>query len=300
MVRELQSLAIRTAGDVPRYPKVFWERRFGKAGITLYERAQGIDPREVEPYTPPKSESAETTFDIDTRDIGFLKSWLFRHADRIGRTLRKQRLQGRVITLKIKYADFRIITRRVTLDAPTSATETIYETACDLLDHMRLEEKIRLIGVGVSGFDSPPHQLRLPTIGKDSQSNEERRTKLDKVMDELQDKFGQTSVVRGRLFQQAAQPKMGPDPFPSAGKPPIPLPFFGALLYSSAMNIIIMNNRASFLVSFWSVPISRLQEEGHQVTCLVPAGDSEAEATLKGFGEYPQLSFGQQGAESSP
>ena len=207
MVRELQNLAIRTAGDVPRYPKVFWERRFGKAGITLYERAQGIDPREVEPYTPPKSESAETTFDIDTRDIGFLKSWLFRHADRIGRTLRKQRLQGRVITLKIKYADFRIITRRVTLDAPTSATETIHETACDLLDHMRLEEKIRLIGVGVSGFDSPPHQLRFPAIGKDSQSNEERRTKLDKVMDELQDKFGQTSVVRGRLFQQAAQPK---------------------------------------------------------------------------------------------
>lgn len=84
---------------------------------------------------------------------------------------------------------------------------------------MRLEEKIRLIGVGVSGFDSPPHQLRLPTIGKDSQSNEERRTKLDKVMDELQDKFGQTSVVRGRLFQQAAQPKNGPDPFPPAGKP---------------------------------------------------------------------------------
>ena len=120
----------------------------------------------MEPYTPPKSESAETTFDIDTRDIGFLKSWLFRHADRIGRTLRKQRLQGRVITLKIKYADFRIITRRV-----------------------------------------PPHQLRLPTIGKDSQSNEERRTKLDKVMDELQDKFGQTSVIRGRLFQQTAQPK---------------------------------------------------------------------------------------------
>ena len=50
------------------------------------------------------------------------------------------------------------------------------------------------------------------------------------------------------------------------------------------MNIIIMNNRASFLVSFWSVLISRLREEGHQVTCLVPAGDSEAETTLKGLG----------------
>ena len=51
---------------------------------------------------------------------------------------------------------------------------------------LRLEEKIRLIGVGVCRvFDSPPHQLRFPAIGKDSQSNEERRTKLDKVMDEL-------------------------------------------------------------------------------------------------------------------
>ena len=186
---------------------MFWERRFGKAGIILYERAQGIDPREVEPYTPPKSESAETTFDVDTRDVGFLKGWLFRHADRIGRTLRKQRLQGRVITLKVKYADFRIITRRVTLDAPTNATESIYETACNLLDHMRLEEKIRLIGVGVSGFDSSPHQLLLPTLGKDSRATEEHRIKLDKVMDELQDKFGQTSVVRGRLFQQVAPPK---------------------------------------------------------------------------------------------
>lgn len=99
------------------------------------------------------------------------------------------------------------MTRRVTLDAPTSATETIYETACDLLDHMRLEEKIPAHRCRRLRFRQPPHQLRLPTIGKDSQSNEERRTKLDKVMDELQDKFGQTSVVRGRLFQQAAQPK---------------------------------------------------------------------------------------------
>ena len=57
--------------------KMFWERRFGKAGIILYERAQGIDPREVEPYTPPKSESAETTFDVDTRDVASLRAGFF-------------------------------------------------------------------------------------------------------------------------------------------------------------------------------------------------------------------------------
>lgn len=201
MRQAIQELAVRTCGDVLRYPKPFWERRFGKAGITLHERAQGIDPRLVEPFTPPKSESAETTFDTDTQDRAYLKSWLFRHADRVGRTLRKQHLQGRVVTLKIKYADFRTITRRVTLETPVCATESIYETACDLLAHVRLEGKVRLIGLGVSGFDNQPHQLSLPFGTKADPDREKRRAKLDHIMDELQSKFGKTSVVRGRLFQ---------------------------------------------------------------------------------------------------
>ena len=201
MVRALQQLAVRTGGDVLRYPRPFWERRFGKAGITLYERAQGIDPRAVVPFTPPKSESAETTFDTDTADIAFLKGWLFRHADRVGRTLRNQKLRGRVVTLKIKYADFRIVTRRVTLESPVCATETLYETACALLDHVRLEGKVRLIGLGVSGFDDQPHQLSFPLGEKTDPNREKRRAALDRIMDELQGKFGKTSVMRGRMFQ---------------------------------------------------------------------------------------------------
>lgn len=208
MRQAIQELAVRTCGDVLRYPGAFWERRFGKAGITLHERAQGIDPRAVEPFTPPKSESAETTFDADTQDIAFLKSWLFRHADRVGRRLRKQHLQGRVITLKLKYADFRTITRRVTLESPVCTTESIYETACSLLDHVRLEGKVRLIGLGVSGFDSQPRQLSL-LLGE-KPDREKRRAKLDHVMDKLQDKFGKTSVVRGRLFQPPAKSKTRP------------------------------------------------------------------------------------------
>ena len=57
-----------------------------------------------------------------------------------------------------------------------------------------------------------------------------------------------------------------------------------SLVYSPAMNIIIMNNRASFLVSFWSMLIALLKKKGHAVTCLVPAGDPEAEATLQSLG----------------
>ncbi|MBR6673691.1 MAG: DNA polymerase IV, partial [Mailhella sp.] len=56
---DLAQLGVKTCGDVSRYSEEFWHRKFGKAGVALWQRAQGIDPREVVPWTPPKSESAE-------------------------------------------------------------------------------------------------------------------------------------------------------------------------------------------------------------------------------------------------
>ncbi|MEG2140414.1 MAG: DNA polymerase IV [Bilophila sp.] len=199
MTNTLCSFGIRTGRDVLRYSLSFWERRFGKGGVVLYERAQGIDARQVEPVRAPKSESAETTFAEDTRDLAFLKSWLFRHADRVGRSLRKHGLQGRIVTLKIKYADFRQLTRRVSLPAPTCATETLYETACTLLDGITLENKVRLIGVGVSGFDNVSQQLLLPM---ENTLQDERRTRLDKTLDALQGRYGKNVIVPGRLFNK--------------------------------------------------------------------------------------------------
>lgn len=199
-VDELRPLGVVRGKDIFRYPKEFWERRFGKSGIHLFERGQGLDAREVEPYVPPKSESAETTFAEDTRDADFLKTWLFRHADRVGRSLRKQGLQGRVITLKIKYSDFRQITRQLTLPLPTCATQTIFEAACGLFDAVRLENKVRLIGVGVSGFNTPPRQLLLP-LAESPEEKEKQRAKLDRVMDAVARRFGREAVVTGRLFK---------------------------------------------------------------------------------------------------
>lgn len=199
MMTSLLGFGIRTGRDVLRYSPSFWEQRFGKGGLALYEKAQGLDSRQVEPEVAPKSESAETTFAEDTRDIEFLKSWLFRHADRVGHSLRKHRLQGRVITLKIKYADFRQFTRRVSLPSPTCATTTIYETACTLLDAVTLENKVRLIGVGVSGFDNATQQLLLP-MENNLQATDERRTRLDKALDALQGRYGKNVIVPGRLF----------------------------------------------------------------------------------------------------
>lgn len=201
----LAAVGVRKAGDALRYPRDFWERRYGKPGVILYERARGEDSRAVVPFTPPKSESAETTFEADTRDRGFLKSWLLRHAERVGRSLRKQGLAGRTVTLKIKYADFRQITRQATLSARTNSTDTIYEAACGLLAALSLEGKVRLVGIGVSGFDEArPHQLSLLGAGSgpDPLEVETRRGRLDGALDALRERYGTEAVIRGRLFHR--------------------------------------------------------------------------------------------------
>ncbi len=203
-----------------RYSREFWERRFGKGGAHLHERASGVDPREVEPYSEPKSESAENTFAEDTADRAVLRRWLLAQSERVGASLRRQRLAGRTITLKVKYADFRSITRSHSLPGPTASTETIFDEACRLLDALTLADKVRLIGVGVSNFGPAHHgprqlplPLDIPGRGTDGAQpadaaagpgnisvaaptepapppDENRRKKLDAALDALRDRHG--------------------------------------------------------------------------------------------------------------
>jgi DNA polymerase-4 len=204
-VQALSAIGVKTCGDVLRYPGEFWERRYGKQGLGLYERAGGIDPRHVVPFYERKSESAETTFEVDTKDRDFLRTWLLRHAERVGHSLRRHGLAGRTVTIKIKYADFKLITRQTTLSARTNSTETIYEAACQLLEAIQLENKVRLIGVGVSGFhDDKPFQLRFGQ--EDSVPLEVKRGRLDGALDALRDRYGKQAVVRGKLFDGEKKP----------------------------------------------------------------------------------------------
>lgn len=205
-LEELKKLGIKKCADVLCLDKNFWEQKFGKAGIMLYERASGIDNREVEPYTERKSESAETTLEENVTDKAILKKWLLVHAERVGTGLRKQNLKGRTINIKIKFADFKQITRQLTLDKQTNATDTIYQNACLLLDDIVLAKPVRLIGLGVSGFEEimENKQLSLFSIFEKKEESkeiiEEKRNHLDAALDELREKYGKTAVVRGKLF----------------------------------------------------------------------------------------------------
>lgn len=198
MLKNLELLGIRRAADVQRYPEDFWQARLGKAGGALFDRARGIDPRPVEPYTEAKSESAENTFARDISTVPELSVWLLRQSERVGRSLRARGLFGRTITLKLKYNDFSQKTRSRTLKRPTNLTRTIYETALELLGEARLERPLRLIGVGVSRFERSGRQLSLLPDPEEEAAG--REAALDAALDALRGKFGSRSVIRGKLF----------------------------------------------------------------------------------------------------
>ena len=104
-----------------------------------------------------------------------------------------------------KYADFRQITRQVTLDHRICSTESIYETAVSILDALELADRVRLVGVGVSGFEAGgPVQLSL-MAEKRPEKNEGRRDRLNMAVDALRSRYGGDAVMRGRIFAHRAE-----------------------------------------------------------------------------------------------
>lgn len=190
----LQALGVTKTGEVLDYPRSFWQQQLGKSGLALYEKALGVDPTPVAPHTEPKSCGAENTLPQDTNDPGELRQWLLQQAERVGRELRQDGLKGRTITLKIKYADFKQVSRSHSLALPTNSTYQIYHTAEKLLMETKLKTRVRLVGLSVSQLTRTVVQASLfshPGVVKQEQ--------LDRAVDRIQGKFGYRAIIRGRV-----------------------------------------------------------------------------------------------------
>lgn len=210
----LRRLGVATIGDLARLPEsalasvVGAERAHG-----LRELARGQDDREVSPDEGLKSVGGEETFDEDVRGEAALARCLLLQAARVGRRLRAHGLRGRVVTLKVKYADFTLVTRRVTLPRPTDDDGVIYEAARAQLSRVDPVRAVRLAGVTVSGFEEAgeaagPGQLDLFGGAGEAEApdaaalaEEARRRKLNAAVDRLADKFGTGTVKRADLVE---------------------------------------------------------------------------------------------------
>lgn len=190
----LAKLGIRTIADLARWPADDLARRFGKNGESLARHARGIDERPVEPEQDTKSISRETTFTRDIDDGDALRRVLRRLADGVGWQARRDGLAGTTIKLKLRWADFTTLTRQITLDHPTDQDDEIYTQAERLLaQHWPRGKTVRLIGVGLSGFEDPRRQLGL---WDDSRTHEQKR-RLQATLDDLRARFGEGTVKRG-------------------------------------------------------------------------------------------------------
>jgi DNA polymerase IV len=190
----MKELGIQTAVDVLRFSRQFWVKRLGKGSVDLYERAKGIGPTAVLPHRAPKSGSAEDTFATDIGDIDELKKRILCQAEEVGRDLRKHGVKGKTITLKVKFSNFKTVTRSTTLPEPTHSTRIIYDAALKLLLELKLTEKVRLTGVGVSKFAVGMEQRRLfPDTFLHKEEN------LDCALDQIQSRFGCKVIHRGHI-----------------------------------------------------------------------------------------------------
>ncbi len=202
-LKSLHDFGIYTGNDALFYSKDFYERKFGKQGIMLYDRVHGIDDTKITPSREAKSESAEITLDEDTRDKEVLKNYLKIHAQRIGAGLRDMGKTAGVITIKIKYKDFNQITRQLSLSVPTCADKSIYEAGVYLLEREELINDVRLIGLGASQFDAkikaeqaslldlmPSQAVKKQEAFDTDLQSESKRQKVDKLLDSIKNKHG--------------------------------------------------------------------------------------------------------------
>jgi DNA polymerase-4 len=192
--KELADLGVTTIGRLQQLPARALTARLGPHGPDLQALAFGRDNRPVEPFSPPKSMGAEETFERDCRDLARLEETLRGQAERVARELRAEGLAACRVTLKLRWADFRTLTRSHTGD-PTQDGLEIYRRAATLLRRERLIQPVRLIGVSASTF-KPEARGQLPLLDQAAV----RREHLARAVDRITGRFGRSAILPARLI----------------------------------------------------------------------------------------------------
>lgn len=207
----LDRLGVRTVADLRALPAGVLQRAFGPGPAGhLADLAAGRDERAVTPFEPAKQVSAEETFERDIDATAQVHRELLRLADRVAGRLREAGVSARTVTIKVRFSDFRTLTRSRTLPAPTDVAARLYGTARDLYAGLHLvRPRVRLLGVAATGLvpGPGPEQLRLG-------ERPDRWRDADRAVDRLRARFGPDTVDRAATSEQrpriARRPSEGP------------------------------------------------------------------------------------------
>lgn len=194
----LERAGIRTIADLARWDRKALIERFGSLGDRLWHLARGEDRRPVRPDRAVKSISKETTFSDDVADRALLDGHLWRLAEQVADRAKAKGLAGRTVTLKLKHADFRLVTRRHALSEPTQLADRIWREASALLAAHPDAGPYRLIGCGLSEIG--------PEAGADRAGDlldpaAARRARAERATDSLRARFGEGIIAKGRALR---------------------------------------------------------------------------------------------------
>ncbi len=190
-----ERLTIRTIGQLRQIPLDTLNELFGSSGENYWKLAHGIDDRLVVPDREAKSISSETTFAEDIADLEVLRDWLVDLVEQVARRLRQHDIKSHTVELKVRFANFKTITRSLTLAEPTNITHELLKAGMELLTK-RLPPRhlpVRLLGFGVHRLDvSGTSQQQLF-----ERPDRARHQELDRVADQITAKFGKLGLRRG-------------------------------------------------------------------------------------------------------
>jgi DNA polymerase-4 len=221
MEQSLHALGIRTVRDLARLDEAFLEERFGKWGLALAGKSQGLDAggwfdEEIGAGSGPKSISHEHTFSEDTADAAVLEATLARLSEMVGRRMREHRLYARTLQLKLRYSDFSTITRAHSLGTPTQLDTEILDVIRGLFRRdWKPGSPVRLLGVHASGFAAEEVQMDL----LDGNRHQKWQQALS-AADRLRDKYGESTVSLGSAMRGNFRERTHENPASLPGKKP--------------------------------------------------------------------------------
>ncbi|GJL95377.1 MAG: DNA polymerase IV [Hyphococcus sp.] len=199
MAAKLEKDGIRTIAHLQKLDAAELSKRYGEIGMRLARLSHGHDTRHVKPQRETKSVSSETTFNKDISDVQRLEDILWELCEKVSARMKASSFEGRVITLKLKTAAFKTVTRRHTLDKPGNLARTTFAAAKTML-HKAADGSVpyRLIGIGYSGLSYSGENQIEELFGEDRK----RIEKQEKAIDDLRKKYGKDAVKAGRTLKK--------------------------------------------------------------------------------------------------
>lgn len=195
MQRRLAGDGITRIGELARLDEAAMVNRYGRIGRRLWGCSRGEDERPVVPGREAKSVSSEITLDTDIADPEQLRPILWQLAETVSRRMKKAGVLGRGVTLKLKTADFRLLTRSRRLGGPTRSAQTLYGVAEPLLTREADGRAFRLIGVGAHDLIEGSESVQGDLLGDGP-----AHRPVDRALDSVREKFGEAAIVKGRGF----------------------------------------------------------------------------------------------------